>query len=321
MACHDTPAVDTSRLEYEQRVNRVIDHVQAHLAEDLSLERLARVAAFSPFHFHRIFRAITGETLSAFVQRLRLERAALALVHRRDDSVLAVALDHGFASAATFARAFRGHFGMSATAWRAGGARHWSKPGRTDRKLSKANRKRGKAARRGPRHGGSRASRKEITMNVAVKDLPRYRVAYMRHVGPYGAHGIPELWERFRAWGERRGLGGPDAIKLGIGHDDPEVTSPEKCRYDACLVVSESFEPDKWVNIGEVPGGRYAVTEFVGSPNTIREAWEALYRSWLPGSGYQPDDRPCVEIYRGNPEVAGRPGTFRCELAMPVRPL
>jgi AraC family transcriptional regulator len=321
MACHDTPAVDTSRLEYEQRVNRVIDHVQAHLAGDLSLERLARVAAFSPFHFHRIFRAITGETLSTFVQRLRLERAALALVHRRDDSVLAVALDHGFASAATFARAFRGHFGMSATAWRAGGARHWSQPGRADRKLSKANRKPGKATRGGRRHGGSRPLRKEGTMNVAVKDLPRYRVAYMRHVGPYGAHGIPELWERFRAWGERRELGGPDAIKLGIAHDDPEVTPPEKCRYDACLVVSESFEPDKWVNIGEVPAGRYAVMEFVGSPHTIREAWEGLYRSWLPGSGYQPDDRPCVEIYRGNPDVAGRPGTFRCELAMPVRPL
>ena len=63
MACHDTPVVEASRLEYEQRVNRVIDHVRAHLAEELSLDRLARVAAFSPFHFHRIFRAITGETL------------------------------------------------------------------------------------------------------------------------------------------------------------------------------------------------------------------------------------------------------------------
>ena len=92
--------MDASRLEYEQRVNRVIDHIRAHLGEAPSLERLARVAAFSPFHFHRIVRAITGAT-----------RAALALVHRRDDSVLAVALDHGFASAATFARAFRGPSG------------------------------------------------------------------------------------------------------------------------------------------------------------------------------------------------------------------
>ena len=104
--------VDFDRLEYEKRVNLVIDHVSAHLAEDLSLEGLARVAAFSPFHFHRIFRAISGETLFAFVQRLRLERAASALRYHGDRSILAVALDHGFSSAATFARAFKAHFGM-----------------------------------------------------------------------------------------------------------------------------------------------------------------------------------------------------------------
>jgi AraC family transcriptional regulator len=73
--------VDLNRLEYEKRVNRVIDHVREHLGEALSLERLAQIAAFSPFHFHRIFRAITRETLSTSIQRLRLERAAVALIH------------------------------------------------------------------------------------------------------------------------------------------------------------------------------------------------------------------------------------------------
>ncbi len=71
-----------TRLEYEKRVNRAIDHVRAHLGEPLKLADLARVAAFSPFHFHRIFRALTGETLSAYVQRQRLERAAGLLAAR-----------------------------------------------------------------------------------------------------------------------------------------------------------------------------------------------------------------------------------------------
>jgi AraC family transcriptional regulator len=305
--------VDFSRLEYEKRVNRVIDHVREHLAEDLSLERLAEIAAFSPFHFHRVFRAITDETLFAFVQRVRLERAALALIHHRDDSVLAVALDHGFSSAASFARAFRSHFGMSATAWRTGGAQRWSKRSKANRKASKA-----KGQRR--RHRSPRAT-KEGPMNVTMRELPRYRVAYMRHVGPYGPHGIPELWKRFTGWMETRGLLGEDSIRLGIGHDDPAVTAPEKCRYDACVVVPENFKGDKWVNVIDVPGGKYAVAEFIGTADKIREAWEALYRSWLPGSSYQPDDRPCLEVYRGKPEVDGRPGAFRCELCVPVRPL
>lgn len=158
-------------------------------------------------------------------------------------------------------------------------------------------------------------------MNVVLRELPPYRVAYMRYVGPFGPHGIPELWKRFTHWMETRGLPGPDAIKLGIGHDDPDVTAPEKCRYDACVVVPDSFAGDKWVNVVDLPGGKYAVAEFVGTAHKIRDAWEELYRSWLPGSGYQPDDRPCIEVYRGNPQVDGRPGTFRCELCVPVRPL
>jgi len=298
--------VDRHRLEYEKRVNRVIDHIRDHLADELSLDRLARVAAFSPFHFHRIFRAITQETLFGFIQRLRVERAAVALTYHPDDSVLAVALDHGFASAATFARAFKTRFGMTAMQWRRGGATRWGKRRKPDRKPGKATR-RGRSDRAG--------------VNVKVVALPRYRVAYMRHVGPYGAGGIPALWERFRTWMGTHDLLGPDSIKLGIGHDDPEVTAPEKCRYDACVVVPGGFQADRWVNVADVPGGKYAETEFVGTAHAIREAWETLYRSWLPGSGYQPDDRPCLEIYRGNPSVDSRRGTFRCELCMPVRPL
>ena len=108
----------SSRREYERRINRVIDYVQAHLADELTLERLALVAAFSPFHFHRVFAAITGETVSDFIRRVRLERAAGALISLPETSILDIAFRYGFSSAATFARAFRAHFGMSATHWR-----------------------------------------------------------------------------------------------------------------------------------------------------------------------------------------------------------
>jgi AraC-like DNA-binding protein len=84
------------RPEYQKRVNRVLDHIQEHLADELTLADLARVAAFSPFHFHRVFTAITGETLFGFIQRVRIERAAGALSSHPDQSVLAVALDYGF---------------------------------------------------------------------------------------------------------------------------------------------------------------------------------------------------------------------------------
>ena len=113
--------MNRNRREYERRVNRVVDYIGEHLADELSLERLAQIAAFSPYHFHRIFKSVADETLFEFIQRLRIEKGAQALLFLPDRSVLEIALHCGFASAATFARAFKSHFGMSATAWRAGG--------------------------------------------------------------------------------------------------------------------------------------------------------------------------------------------------------
>ena len=147
--------MDGARQEYERRVNRVVDHISQHLGDALSFNALARVAAFSPFHFHRVFRAITGETLFGFIQRLRLERSAGTLLTAPDRSILEVALDNGFSSAATFARAFKAHFGMSATAWHRGGAERWPERRQLRRKLEERHRKLGNnfasaATRRGP---------------------------------------------------------------------------------------------------------------------------------------------------------------------------
>jgi len=314
-----------NRPEYEKRVNLVIDHIRDHLAEELTLSDLARVAAFSPFHFHRVFAAITGETLFGFVQRVRIERAAGALLSHRAQSVLAAALDHGFSSAAAFARAFRARFGMSATEWRAGGAERWRTRQaraleRLQRNQRQPNRKRGKA--RGRARGDTpRKHTEEAAMNVRVAELPAHHVAYMRYVGPYGAHGIPDLWKKFRKWMETHNLISDQTVTLGVAYDDPDITAPDRCRYDACVVVPAEFAPDRWVNVMDVTGGKFAVSEFVGNAHEIRGAWEALYRSWLPGSGYEPDDRPCFEVYRARVSVEGKPEAFRCELCMPVRPL
>ena len=308
------------RRSYEQRVNRVIDHIHAHLADDLSLTTLAGLAAFSPFHFHRVFKGITGETLFAFIHRLRIEHAANALRVRRDESVLAVALDHGFSSAATFARAFKTHFGMSATEWRAGGAERWRRARRPESKEGKAIRKGGKA-RRSPGRDSARKRRQEDRMSVHVTEVPPQHVAYMRYVGPYGPHGIPDLWMRLRRWMEGRDLAMETTIRLGIAYDDPGITAAEKCRYDACVVVPPGFAADRWVNLMDVPGGKYAVAAFAGTASEIGAAWDTVFRSWLPGSGWDADDRPCFERYCGNPMIEGTPGTFRCELCLPVRPL
>ena len=94
------------REEYISRINRVFDYVERNIGQEMSLERLAGVANFSAFHFHRIFHAMVGETLNQFVQRVRVERAASQLVVNPKKSITEIALDCGFSSSAAFARVF-----------------------------------------------------------------------------------------------------------------------------------------------------------------------------------------------------------------------
>jgi AraC family transcriptional regulator len=315
LCCAVVALSDRNRLEYEKRVNRVIDYIQDHRAEDLSLETLAQIAAFSPFHFHRIFKAVTGENLKEFVQRLRLEWAGSTLVFRPQADVTEIALDSGFQSASAFARAFKERFGMTATEWRSGGAADWSKSRLAVRNPGQADSKACAAGDRGDPHPDA--------MNVTVQTLPSYPLAYMRYTGPYGAQsGIPQLWLKLQRWAAARDLWTPDRLCVGIAYDDPRVTDPDRCRYDAGIVLPAGVDVsgDAQVNTAGSPAGKYALAPFEGTARDIAPCWDRVFSHWLPQSGYQPDDGPCMELYRGD-AVDMATGVVRCDLCTPVRPL
>lgn len=306
-----TTTNDRSRREYERRINAVMDHVSANLDGTLDLETLAGVACFSPFHFHRLFSALTGETLAACVKRLRLEAAANRLCFNRDESVLQVALACGFSSHAVLSREFRKRFGMTPTEWRDG-----------NRKIDQTDRKGGQAdASRKPHDSfviDSPETRSD-SMNVSVKDMPPVRVAYMRVTGRYGQM-EQAAWERLGRWAGPRGLYRPDSLALGVCHDNPDVTDPDQCRYDACLSLPEDYEPDGEINTAVLPGGRYGVLRVEdGTTADFAPAWQAIFAEWLPSSGFQCDDRPSFERCYGEPDPVTGKLTF--EIYVPVKPL
>lgn len=119
---------------YGQRVHRVMDYISENLEKPLPLERLARLAHFSPFHFHRVFRSVVGEPVHAFIKRLRLERAVFAMAHSPKESLTTVALRHGFASSSDFSRAFKQAYGFSPRSYTRGFSRKKQDPTRPDGK-------------------------------------------------------------------------------------------------------------------------------------------------------------------------------------------
>jgi len=316
----------TDRAWYTASINRVVDHIDAHLAEPLDLETLARVARFSPWHFHRLFQALTGETAADRVRRRRLETAAARLLSAPDESALSIALDVGFGSAEVFTRAFRAHFGVTPTAWRRGGYRAWARKHRVQlRKIHQADRKANQATAVGfsqdgdlwP-HGHHRRTggRK---MQVEMRTLPETRVAYMRHVGPYGSSSITKMWQRFAAWCDANGLLKPRPTMYGISQDSPKITAPDKCRYDACVPVGADFQPKGEIGVQAIAGGRYACARFTGAAADIHGAWMRFIGQWIPDHGYQCDDRPAIELYEPDFTVDPKTGVFSCLMCMPVR--
>jgi len=303
--------------EYERRINLALDHIRDNLGADLSVNAIARAALFSPFHFHRLFTAMTGETLYDHVRRLRLEKAANWLLHTPEQRITDIALECGFSSSATFARAFRDHFSASASEWRARGAAKKSKKSKSKSKTGKA--RTGLFGYSGGRQQSTPQQRR-CRMKVEVKEFPSYRVAYVRSKTGYEQESIHEAYETLFRWAGPRGLCGPNMKVIGASYDNPEITPMAKCRYDACLTIGEGIQPEGPVSVKEFPGGKYAVCRFHGKPQDVGKAFKSLYGEWFPASGYQPGDAPCLEFYYNDPGKDPR-GECTADICIPVKPL
>jgi AraC family transcriptional regulator len=321
---HDDQTSNASRREYASRLNRVLDHIDQHLADPLELAALAEVAHFSPYHFHRLFAAWMGETLGEYLRRRRLEIAAQRLAANARLPVLNVALEVGFGSGEAFARAFKERFDCTPTQWRTHARQRWAlelaSSRAQHRNLDQATRKAYQATQAAcTDDDGSTHPFQEITMNVEVLTLPAARIAYLRHIGPYGP-AIGKFWSgTVEPWLNANALIG--RITYGVGHDDPAITAPDKCRYDAGVEVDAGFTPNGSANLMSLPGGRYAVAQFTGSSSNISTAWTEIFRDWLPGSGMQIGARPCFERYPAQGAMDPATGLFSCEICVPVKAL
>lgn len=273
--------------DYKHRILRVLMHIQQHLDEQLPLEGLAGIACFSPFHFHRVFRGMVGESVKEHIRRLRLERAASQLKLGKAP-VTQIAFDAGYASHEAFTRAFAAWFGKSPSEFRT-----LRRP-RLPEAASGLHYQRERATVR------FKAVRGGTTMKVEIKRIEPRRVAFMRHVGPYNEVGA--TWDKLLPVLGKEGLLGGDTLCLGLCHDDPEVTPPAKLRYDACVTVDQEFRGDGEIGVQIIPGGEYAMATHEGPYNKLGQTYAALLGQWLPRSGRQLAAKPCFEVYLNSPE-------------------
>lgn len=289
------PTKPATQLDYGRRIARAMAHLAEHPDRTPTLEELAAVAAFSPCHFHRIYRAVASETPAETLARVRLSRAAVELL-RSGEPVARIARRAGYGGAAAFTRAFRAAHGVPPAAYRA----------------------RGGVGLPVPSGDGPPEEQENGTMHhVEIRGLPALRLAAVRHVGPY--HGIGGAFDRLQAWGAARGLIGPDTRFFGLFHDDPGGVPAAELRADAGFTVGPRVAGDGEVGVIEVPAApRVAVLRYRGPYAELERPYGWLYGEWLPGSGEEPADRPGLEEYVNDPRTTPPPELLT-DIMLPLR--
>lgn len=299
------PAPVPQESGYHRRLDRVVRHIQHHLDQPLTVDGLAEVANFSPYHFHRLFTAMMGETVAQYIRRLRMERAAWHLRYSRR-TVTAIAFDCGFEATESFSRIFRAHFGLPPSRWRRDRSVFAPAPAPT-----------GETAMTMPLHRPAAPAGLDITA-ISVTTLPARTVASLRHTGPYTA--IGPVFDRLMALAGQKGLLTAQTQVIQISYDDPRQTDADKLRADACITLHGPL-PDV-ADLAplvrqDIPEGRYARILYTGPYSGLDAAYSWLYASWLPDSGHQVAHRPCQEIYLNSPATTA-PEHLQTLILLPV---
>ncbi len=266
----------TTALEnYHARMQRVLDHIDRHLDDDLDLDALSCVAAFSKFHFHRQFTAVFGLSVHRYVQLARMKRASYRLAYRDDESVTEIAMDAGYDAPDAFARAFRQRMGQSPSSFRK--SPDWEPWHSAFGPLDNARSKR---------------MHKTYTPNdVTIRNVAPTKVAIMEHRGDPATAG--DTIQRFIAWRRAAGLHPKNSPTFTVWHSERRPARPADYGMDLCVGTDRPIEANgEDIKAGIIPGGRCAVLHVVGYTDNLEPAALYLYRDWLPASGEETRDFP-----------------------------
>lgn len=270
----------TATWEQTERLIPILLYIQANLEENLSLDRIATQAQLSPFHFHRLFQTVIGETVKQYTQRLRLERAAYYLkIHNA--TILDIAIANGFQTHETFSRAFKRHFGITPRTFR-------QQEGQV---------------RQQPSNSAKNELLNQHTTHfelskVQIQTLNPLQVAFIRNIGPYTEVDV-SLFDKLDRWAKTSGRFDGNNLLLAIGHDDPSITAAEKLRYDACLSVREPFTPQGKIGCQLIDTATYGTLTYIGPYGpAMYEAYRVLFSELAQRPRYEIIGLPTMEIYR-----------------------
>lgn len=280
------------KTDYKHRINRVFEFIDENLESDLSLNVISKIASFSPFHFHRVFKFITGETLNEYVTRKRIEKSALDLLHK-DIKTTEIAHKYGFSDNSSYSRTFKKYFGVSPTEFKKQNPNRHSK-------IRQLNSKNGQEYPDNEKYICIINNLKkwtEMNAEIQIKEIPELSLAGVTHVG---VHGIENAFEKLTKWAIPKGLLRNPEAKMGrIFFDSFKVTSPNKVRMSIFLVTNEPFKAEGEISELTINKGKCIVGRFEIKPHEFEKSWTSLF-VWMNENGYKKSTENPFEIYQND---------------------
>lgn len=302
--------------DYISRINSVIIYIEKNIDKPLNLDDIACHANFSPFHFHRIFTALEGETPAEFILRLRVEKVARLLQEQKNTTITEIAYNCGFSNYTSFNRAFKKHFGMTAQEFRKFEKAVFAK----DKQFFNA---KGELLNRTDRTIGyedinvSAFGTDSIIQNadIQVKRMPAFHVAYIRFVGNF--YQIGETYDRLLNWATQNGLlDSADANLFTVYHDDPSVTKMDKLRQSVCITIPDNLKIDGYVSKMIIESGKYLVGYFELLDVEFEKAWNTMYLTLIE-KGYTFRNANIYEMYKAVDNISFSK-LYKVHLCIPI---
>jgi AraC family transcriptional regulator len=279
--------------EYIKRINAVLIYIDNNLDADLSLEIISQIAFYSPFHLHRLFKAITNETLNSYINRKRIEKTAALLIHRKDIAVSELAFQYGYNSISVFSRTFKKYYGQSPTEFRKLNPRKFSKISKLDSKNSQ---------NQTPIEVylcNIETLKKWLKMNakIEIKEMPKMDLAYITQIG---VAGLEDAFARLLRWATPKNLlDNPNCKVARIYHDSFKFTAPDQVRMSVCILLDEPVEVSGEVGLTTIEKGNFIVGHFEIEPKDFEKSWSSLY-IWMNENGYKKANQNPFEIIHNN---------------------